>query len=137
MAFDPFSFIANIFKPAVELVDELHTSKEEKAAISLALLQAQQDAAQKMAAVQRDVIVAEAKSGFFLTANWRPITMLSFVFMILWNFVFAPLGTWFAAMFGGPVLPTLELPVGVWTTINIGLGGYIASRTYEKVKGVS
>lgn len=137
MAFDPFSFIAGIFKPAAELVDSLHTSKEEKAAMALALLTAQQEAAAKMAGMKRDVIVAEANSKHFLTANWRPITMLCFVFMIMWNFIVAPLGSFFSAMFGGPILPVLDLPPGLWATLDIGIGGYIGMRTLEKVKGVS
>jgi hypothetical protein len=32
-----FNFISNIFKPAVDLVDELHTSEEEKLTLTTAI----------------------------------------------------------------------------------------------------
>ncbi len=58
----------------------------------------------------------------------------TFVFIIAWNYVLGPLGTWFAAFFSGPAFPVLDLPMGLWTTLNVGIGGYMTLRTYEKVK---
>jgi hypothetical protein len=52
----------------------------------------------------------------------------------MWNYVFGPIGTWLAAFVGGPAFPVLDLPTGLWATINVGLGGYITARTVEKVK---
>lgn len=128
--------IGGIAGPIAGIIDDLTTSKEEKLAAKLAMTKLISDAANKADSAARDVIVAEASSKHFLAANWRPITMLSFVFILVWNYVVAPLGTWIALMFGGPEFPMLVLPAGLWTTINIGLAGYIGARTYEKVNRV-
>jgi len=135
MGFNIASFIEGIFKPAVKLVDELHTSKEEKAAIKLAMMNAQAAAFAKLEELRSNIIVAEANSKHFLTANWRPITMLSFVFMLVWNYAGVPILSWVSALFGGPPVPPVELPAGLWAVITTGLGGYIGARTYEKVQG--
>ena len=126
--------IAGALQPIADTIDNLTTSREEKdaAKIKLAIAQGTLDATFTNA--QKDIIVAEATGHSWIQQSWRPLTMLSFVFIILWNFVMAPIGTWFAAFFGGPALPVLDLPTGLWATINIGLGGYITARTFEKVK---
>lgn len=116
------------------IIDDLHTSGEEKAAAKqkLAELEANTllsltEAGQTLVKVQRDVLVAEAKGGW-LQSSWRPITMLVFVFIILNNYVLVP---YFSA-FGGQI-PTLEIPNGMWALLNVGIGGYITSRGIEKV----
>jgi len=51
----------------------------------------------------------------------------------VWNYVMGPIGTWLASLFGvAAVFPVLELPPGLWATISLGMGGYMALRTYEK-----
>lgn len=76
----------------------------------------------------RDVIVAEAQGKSWIQRNWRPITMLTFVFIIANNYIFVP----YAQAFGAFV-PALEIPNGMWALLNVGIGGYIASRGVEKV----
>lgn len=77
---------------------------------------------------QSDVIVAEAKSEHVLTATWRPITMLVFVFIIANNYIISPYAN---AM--GLAVPALDVPQDLWDLIKIGLGGYMVSRGAEKV----
>jgi hypothetical protein len=79
---------------------------------------------------QRDIIVAEAKGGSWLQRSWRPITMLTFVFIVANNYILAPYA---GALFGPEVLPILDLPEGLWSMIQIGLGGYVVGRSAEKV----
>jgi len=74
------------------------------------------------------IIVAEAKSEHWLTSTWRPITMLTFVFIIANNYIIAP----YVSAFGGEI-PTLELTSDMWDLVKIGLGGYVISRGAEKV----
>jgi len=126
--------VAGALKPISELIDGLHTSREEKdeAKIKLAIAQGQLDAG--FVNAQKDIIVAEATGHSWIQQSWRPVTMLCFVGIIMWNYVMSPIGTWLAAFFGGPALPVLDLPTGLWATINVGLGGYITARTFEKVK---
>jgi hypothetical protein len=72
------------------------------------------------------VIIAESKAGG-LAANWRPITMLTFVAIIANNYILAP---YLEAMFGWNVV--LDPPPDLWDVIKIGLGGYVVGRSAEK-----
>ena len=74
------------------------------------------------------VIVAEAQGASWLQRNWRPLLMLCFVAILANNFIVAP----YARAFGAD-LPTLDLPDGAWALLNIGVGGYIAGRSAEKI----
>ena len=70
----------------------------------------------------RDVVVAEAKSQHWLTSNWRPITMLVFVVIVV--------ATWFGWTDDriGESLTLRLLDI-----IELGLGGYVIGRSAEKV----
>lgn len=77
------------------------------------------------------VIIAEASGKSWIQRSWRPITMLSFVGIIVNNYILVPYGIAF-----GLEVPMLEIPPGMWGLLTVGVGGYIGGRTYEKVKGV-
>lgn len=68
-----------------------------------------------------DIIKTEAASEHWLTANWRPITMLVFVGLIV--------ARWF-----GVAAPGLTEPeyLKLWSIVEIGIGGYVVGRTVEK-----
>lgn len=68
--------------------------------------------------MQSNVIIAEAQSQSWLARNWRPITMLAFVLLIILD--------------ATGVLKS-NLPDDVWTVIKIGLGGYVVGRSVEKI----
>ena len=85
----------------------------------------EQESALTLAA--RDVIVAEAQGGSWLQRSWRPITMLSFVAIIVNNYLVAP----YVQAFGGGAV-VLDIPPGMWTLLTTGLGGYVVGRTLEK-----
>ncbi len=130
------AWLLGIFKPITELVDELHTSKEEKGQIEVALTGALTEAGvkildyeTKLAQAQSNIIIAEAQGQSWLQRNWRPVMMLTFGFIVLWNHALAPIFAW---LFDA-VLPELTLPGGLWTTIQIGIGGYIGGRSLEKI----
>lgn len=79
------------------------------------------------------IITAEAQGESWMQRNWRPITMLTFVFIIANNFILAPYIQFLASLAGYTlILPTLEIPEGLWGLLQIGIGGYIASRGVEK-----
>ena len=73
------------------------------------------------------IITAEANSESWIARNWRPITMLSFVFIIFNNFVLVPYGE----AFGFP-MPSVMLPPDMFALLKIGLGGYVVGRSAEK-----
>jgi hypothetical protein len=107
------------------MVDNLHTSDEERLEAKAVLLQLQtglmsQTLAyeQKLAESQASIIVAEATSSSWLTTTWRPITMLTFVALIVWS------------QFTG-----MEIPPDLWFVVKLGLGGYLGGRSVEKSVG--
>lgn len=73
------------------------------------------------------VIVAEASSGSWLAANWRPLTMLSFVSIIVNNYILFP---YLQLLFGTGV--QLDIPPDMWDLLKLGIGGYVIGRTVEK-----
>ncbi len=75
------------------------------------------------------IIVAEAQGASWIQRSWRPITMLSFVFIIFNNYVFVPYAV---ALTGDDVIPMLDIPPGMWSLLTVGIGGYIGGRSYEK-----
>jgi len=94
----------------------------------LKLLNAIQDAESKMMEAKAKTIVAEANSEHWVVASWRPITMLVFVAIIANNYIFAPyFKSW------GYDVPTLDIPPNMWTLLQLGIGGYIAGRSGEKM----
>ena len=62
------------------------------------------------------VIIAEAQ-GSFLQKNWRPITMLTFLILVVCDSF---------------DLLAFRLATEAWTLLQIGLGGYVAGRSIEK-----
>lgn len=80
----------------------------------------EQDMAELQAAVS--VIVAEAQGGSWIQRSWRPITMLTFVALIV-------------ARWLGVTAPGIsdELEVALLDLIKVGLGGYVVGRSAEKV----
>jgi len=72
-------FIQNIFKPAAELVDNLHTSDEEK-------LKLRNEFAKIQAGLSKEAVglmKAEASSEHWIVAAWRPICALALFGLIL------------------------------------------------------
>ena len=87
--FDIVGVVKGAFGAAKDVIDELNTSGEEKLEAQRKLVEIERNyqlEAMKLdvqlAAAQADVIKTEAQSQSWLTRNWRPITMLSFVFFV-------------------------------------------------------
>ena len=126
--FNVLSLVSDIFKPAADLIDNLHTSEEEKLQQKFNLLELQAAAVdsatqynQKLFEGQAQIINSEASSGNWLATSWRPITMLTFVVIVVAKF----LG------YDSPNM-TPEDYSHLWTLIEIGLGGYVVGRSVEK-----
>lgn len=126
-----FARLAGAFMPKLlDVIDQAVPDKDQaaqlKAQLQLAVLQA--DAAELEA--RAAVIIAEAQGESWLQRNWRPVTMLTFVAILANNFVLVP----YALAFGLEV-PMLEIPPGMWGLLTVGIGGYVAGRTAEKLRG--
>jgi hypothetical protein len=119
------SFIGEIFKPAADLIDDMHTSTEEKLALKNKLTVIENtmtskviDYESELLAAKTSIITAEATGESWAQRNWRPITMLTFLGLVVLD------------SFGWLVNP---LAAESWTLLQIGLGGYVVGRSGEKI----
>ena len=117
--------IAGVFKPAADLIDKLHTSDAERLEARGHLLDVQAAAMQRAFDYERSlleakakIVHAEASSDHWLAANWRPITMLTFLVLAV-----------------GDSMGWLSAPLRdeAWMLLQIGLGGYVVGRSGEKI----
>jgi hypothetical protein len=118
------SLVAGLFEPAAKLIDDVHTSDEEKLKLAneLKALENQVvnriiDLESQLLESQKSIIVAEAAGDSWMQKSWRPITMLTFLLLVVFD------------SFGWLRNP---LAVEAWTLLQIGLGGYVTGRSIEK-----
>ena len=84
-----FSFLGQIFKPASDIIDELHVSDEERGVLNNKLAEIESRVTVKLMELQAKAIEATSKvavqeqlSGNVLSKSWRPIASLVFVVML-------------------------------------------------------
>ena len=118
-------FLSELVEPVTNLIDDMHTSEEERLQVKARLFEMQSTmAAQvlgyetRLAEAKTKVITAEAQGASWIQRNWRPITMLTFLALVV------------ADTFG---LTQFRLAEEAWTLLQIGLGGYVVGRSAEKV----
>lgn len=128
-------FVGDLFKGLFNIVDEVHTSDEERLNLKQKLFETQAslyskvlDFETRLIEAQSRIIEAEAKSESWIASNWRPITMLTFVALIVnrWTGILSIIGL-------PPIMIDPEIEKELWTVIQIGLGGYITGRSAEKI----
>lgn len=109
------SAITNLIGKAIDkAVPDKDEANKLKAEITMAAFES--DAKELQGAI--DIIVAEANGGSWLQRNWRPITMMTFLVLIVCD------------SFG---LLEYRLAPESWTLLKIGLGGYVMGRSGEKI----
>lgn len=125
---DPVSsVVSSVVSLGTSLIDRIFPDPQQAAAAKLQILQLQQTGALQELASQAGIVQAEASSTNPLTSAWRPIMMLSFVAIIVNNYMIYP----YLRLFwhDAPVLP---LPPDMWDLLKIGVGGYVIGRSVEK-----
>lgn len=115
-------FGSNVIGDIGKVIDNLFTSEEERINAKNKIIQVLKEKELELQKMQTEIIIAEAK-GNWLQRSWRPILMLSFGFIVIYNKFAAPL-------FGWPI-PILEGEF--WTLLQIGIGGYVVGRSAEKI----
>ena len=122
-----FDFLGDIIKPVTDLIDNLTTTDEEKKVLKNELVKIQNNMAEKVLEYQGKLldsqtrlIEAEAKGQSWLQRNWRPITMITFLFLVCMD------------SFG---ILAFRLSNQAWLLLQIGLGGYVVGRSGEKIVG--
>ena len=121
-----------------KIVDELHTSDEEKAQAKIKL----KELDNALNKAQTDINLADAKStatglGGLLQRIWRPLIGFSCALAIFWEFVLKQFLVFFLAVFEVETLPLPSLDMGVLMPLVMSLLGMAGLRTYEKQKGIS
>lgn len=122
------NILGTVAGPVMEVIDQAVTDKDQanrlKAELRRRLID-QQDASLQ---ARMRVILAEATGESWLQRNWRPLLMTVIVAIVANNYLLAP---YLGAMFG--VGLQLELPEQLWDLMTLGVGGYIAGRSGEKI----
>lgn len=118
-------FLGQIFEPVTKLVDDLHTSEEERLEIKQRMFEIQakafseaQEYETQLLAAKSKIITAEAQGQSWIQRNWRPITMLTFLVLVTLD------------SFG---ILANRLSGEAWLLLQIGLGGYVVGRSVEKI----
>lgn len=97
-----------------------------------------QEEVTKQMKLQQDIILKEANSGSWITRNWRPVFMSLIGFMIFSHWIMYDVVPWMNITFSWNIwtLKDPGLDAELWTTMRLGLGGYIGGRTIEKVTAI-
>jgi hypothetical protein len=118
-------FLSGAVKPITDLIDNLSTSDEERGKLQIELTRIENEFLgkaleyeAKLLDTQGRVVEAEAKGQSWLQRNWRPITMLTFLVLVVCD------------SFG---ILKFRLNNEAWLLLQIGLGGYVVGRTGEKI----
>ena len=109
-----------------KIIPDSNKNSEIEREIKLALLE-HTDSLENM---RGNIVLAEAKSGNFLTSAWRPILMLVAIAIIAVNYLIFPI---VAVGYPSIMENTLELPDQLWNLLTLGVGGYIVGRSGEKM----
>ena len=119
------SFLSAAVTPITNLIDDLHTSDEERETLRVQFQSLQNQITTQVIALESQLVAsktsiinAEATGQSFLQRNWRPITMLTFLVLVVCDSF-----GWLA----------FRLADEAWTLLQIGLGGYVVGRSMEKI----
>tara|TARA_R100001015_G_C4464805_1_gene50470 strand:+ start:31 stop:453 length:423 start_codon:yes stop_codon:yes gene_type:complete len=131
-------FGSSTIKAVGNIVDELYTSEEEKAAAKLAIKKVESELKKR----QMDINLADAQSkaggiSGAIQRIWRPLIGFGCALAIMFEYVVKPLLMFFLATFKIETLPLPEMDMGTLMPLVMALLGMGAIRSYEKVKGVN
>jgi len=117
-------FLSDLLKPINAVIGKF-TSEKERLEAQAALVRLEVQLSERMLQYETGLmdarskaIAAEASGRSWLQSNWRPLTMLTFLVLIV-----ADCLGW---------LPR-AMPERVWDIVELGLGGYVIGRSAEKV----
>ena len=116
----------NLISAGMEIIKRIIPDKEKQFEAQQKLLQMEQDGQLSLIAQQSSNIREEAKGESWLQRNWRPLTMLTFVGLVVAKWL---------GLTDHSISEAVELQL--MKLIEIGIGGYVVGRSAEKcVKAV-
>lgn len=117
------------------VIEKLSVSAEERGTALAALTHAKSESVgivlnfeARIIDAQARIIEAEATSESGITRMWRPILMLAFGSIVVYNMLIAP-------MFGLRYVDgnAANLTPELWSLLKLGVGGYVIGRSGEKI----
>lgn len=137
---DPIT-ISSIFGIGSKIIDKLFPDPTEKAKAQLELIKLQQSGDLDELKVQLSAILAEANSADPWTSRARPSFLYVVYVLLLWSIpmgvltIFHPEAA--AAFTHGFQAWMIALPEPVLTLFGVVMTGYVAGRSWEKVRGAA
>ena len=115
-----------------KVVDELHTSEEEKLDKKILMQRLQQKLAEK----QLDVNAKEASHRSVFVAGWRPAKGWCGALALFFAFILSPCIEWYAKFSGMDIVPP-AIETGPLLAIVTSMLGVAGMRSFEKAKGIA
>ncbi len=137
---DPIT-LSGIFSIGTKLIDKIFPDPEQKAKAQLELLKLQQSGDLDEMKTQLSAIIAEAQSTDPWTSRARPSFLYVVYVLLLWSIpmgvltIFKPEAA--AAFTAGFKAWMLAIPEPVLTLFGVVMTGYVAGRSWEKVRGAT
>ena len=131
-------FGGDTVKAVAGVIDDLHTSEEEKLQLKNRFAEIQA----KFKSKQMDINLADAQStagglSGFMQRSWRPLIGMSCAIAIFWEFVLSKFILFICGLFHYEVINIPELDMGTLMPLVASLLGMGALRTFEKTKGIT
>ena len=124
------SFLKDLISPATELAGKFIQDKDQAAKLAHELSTMADRHAQEALLAQLEINKAEAASGNWFAASWRPLCGYVCVLGLTVNFLISPIAAGF-----GVTIPQAD--VSVMLPILTGMLGLAGMRSWEKSKGIS
>lgn len=137
---DPLT-LSGLFSIGGKLIDKLFPDPEQKAKAQLELLRMQQAGELDEMKTQLSAIIAEAQSSDPWTSRARPSFLYVVYILLLWSIpmgvltIFRPEAA--AAFTSGFQAWMQAIPEPVLTLFGVVMTGYVAGRSWEKVRGAT
>ena len=124
------SFLKDLISPATELAGKFIKDKDQAAKLAHELSTMADRHAQEALLAQLEINKAEAASGNWFAASWRPLCGYVCVLGLTVNFLISPIAAGF-----GVTIPQAD--TSVMLPILTGMLGLATMRSWEKSKGIS
>ena len=119
-------------KTISSVIDDLHTSEEEKLDKKILM----QRIKQKLAEKQIDVNIKEGQHKSIFVAGWRPMIGWTGAFALIFEFIVSPGIEWYAK-FSGLDITAPDIQTGPLLAIVTSMLGVAGLRSFEKTKGLT
>jgi hypothetical protein len=139
--FSSFGLFAKDLREAITGEAILDPNKKAEIILQTAALEAASEKArldyeQKLSEAQTAINMVEAQSGSLFVAGWRPAVGWVCVTGLAYTFIVRPILPWAVTLFGVPLAPLPEIPMGDLIVLLGGMLGLGTLRTVEKRSGV-